>query len=107
MTYVGIVVGVVVAWFFFWNIGVYEACSKLHMLCHLKARVEASVPPSSPRMPAAPVAPLPHPSVNQQRVTHSGQRPMKGWMRTKDCAREGGIRTVNPHTGAPSCFIPD
>lgn len=34
-------------------------------------------------------------------------RPVQGYMPTIDCEKAGGIRTVNPNTGAPTCFVPN
>ena len=31
----------------------------------------------------------------------------RGWMPTINCDEAGGIRTINPHTGRPTCFVPD
>lgn len=38
-------------------------------------------------------------------VERRGQ-PTQGWMPTVDCAAVGGVRTTNPNTGSPSCFVP-
>lgn len=42
-----------------------------------------------------------------RQIAGPAPRPVQGYMPTIDCEKVGGIRTVNPNTGAPTCFVPN
>ena len=50
-----------------------------------------------------PCVPLPQPCPS---VGGCLTGPSPQWKPTIDCRAAGGVRTINPQTGAPSCFVP-
>lgn len=99
---------------FFCGFGVDRACQNVvdsdqRRAANRAAMIDTAIPPPPAQQRGFTIG------GELNRRMHGGQPPpqrrttqaQRGLMPSIDCAARGGVRTVNPSTGMPSCFVPN